>query len=415
VTGSGNNLVDVFRRPLPLPATGLAMGADGADGDDDADGGRCRCNVPVASMSESACVPPLKKGQGSFTVFTEGDELYEAMLASIVAARQQVRLESYMFADDEMGWRFAKALSQQARRGVRVRLHLDAAGFLLHGSRRLKRYLREQGVQVRLFHLWHWRAPLRYNRRNHRKLLVVDDRQMFLGGFNIHSKSSRALVGEQRWRDTHVSTSGPLVGEAVGLFDMFWEGERHWVPKQVPAVSALLPNHGRACRQILHCLYMDGLRGAKKSVYLTTPYFVPNHRTQRALRHVARNGVDVRLLVPAKNDVRLTQWAAREAYANLLRAGVRIYEYLPRMLHAKTAVVDGAWATIGTANLDYRSFFLNHELNLVTREPRLCRQMQALFIQDLEQAQEILPANWSKRPWRQHIAETVGWLARRWL
>jgi len=411
VTGFGDNDVDVFRRPLSPLITGLAMGAGG----DDADGGRCRCNVRVDSMIETACVPPLKEGQDSFTVFTEGDELYEAMLTAIAAARQQVRLESYLFADDEMGWRFAEALADQAHKGVRVRLHLDAAGFLLHGSRRLKHYLREQGVQLRLFHRWHWRAPLRYNRRNHRKLLVVDERQMFLGGFNIHRKSSRALAGDQRWRDTHVSTSGPLVGEAAGLFDMFWNGERRWVPKQAPAVSALLPNHGRACRQILHCLYMDGLRSAKKSVYLTTPYFVPNHRTQRALRHVARNGVDVRLLVPAKNDVRLIQWAAREAYANLLSGGVRIYEYLPRMLHAKTAVVDGVWATIGTANLDYRSFFLNHELNLVTRESGLCRQLQALFIQDLEQAQEILPANWAKRPWRQHLAETVGWLARRWL
>lgn len=107
---------------------------------------RCSCNPPVVPVADPACVPPLKKGQNSFSVFTEGDALYDAMLASIAAARQQVRLESSLFADDEMGWRFTEALGEQARKGVRVRLHLDAAGFLLHGSRRLKRELRRQGV-----------------------------------------------------------------------------------------------------------------------------------------------------------------------------------------------------------------------------------------------------------------------------
>ena len=136
---------------------------------------------------------------------------------------------------------------------------------------------------------------------------------------------------------------------------------------------------------------------------------------QKNLQAAAQRGIDVQLLVPRKNDQPLEQWASRAAYAKLLDAGVRIYEYLPRMLHAKTAVVDGRWAIVGTSNLDYRSLFVNHEINLTTMDLSLCKQLNEQFKVDLEESKEICTRQWSKRRWRAHIAELIGWLARRWL
>lgn len=364
---------------------------------------------------ECPCVPSLVEGCEPFDLFTEGDVLYKAMLSAIASARRNIRLESYIFKDDEVGWRFAEALAEKARTGVEIRLLIDAAGSLFRISRSLGRYMRNQGIHLRYFHRWSWRAPFRYNRRDHRKMLIVDEKQLFLGGFNIHRESSLLVYGEERWRDTHLGISGDLAVEAAELFDAFWQGNLAWTPKMVSKVSALIPNNTPFCRQPLHCLYIDSFRRVRASIYLTTPYFVPDYRTMQALIAAARRGVDCRLLVPRKSDVWLTQWAARAAYANLLRAGVHVYEYLPRMLHAKTAVVDASWAMVGTANMDYRSFFVNYELNLVTRNIDLCYELQKQFLHDLSEAEEVSFSKWVNRPWTQHIGETVGWLARRLL
>lgn len=362
------------------------------------------------------CLPMLAGGHDTLELFTEGDALYEAMLGSIAGARRRAWLETYIFTDDEIGRRFAEALAERARAGLDVRLHIDAAGSALRFSTRLEHYLRAQGVQLRWFHRWHWRAPLRYNRRNHRKLLVVDDAKAYLGGFNIHRENSRLIYGERRWRDSHVRCDGALAVQAARLFDAFWRGNRRWaLPRTLGTATVLMPNHTRLCRRQLRCAYAAVAEGAKSVMWVTTPYFVPDHRTQEALIAAARRGRDVRVLVPRKGDVRLARWAARAAYANLLRAGVRIFEYLPRVLHAKTAVVDETYAILGTANLDYRSFFLNYELNLITREPDLCRRLVEWFEKDLEEAEEIYAGRWAARPWIEHLAETVGWLARRWL
>ncbi|GMQ87491.1 MAG: phospholipase D-like domain-containing protein [Gammaproteobacteria bacterium] len=380
------------------------------------DKGGCRCRDAVATTEQGpTCVPPLQAGHRSFTLFVEGDELYEAMLADIAMARARIRMESYVLAADEIGWRFARALAERATAGVEVRLHLDAMGFLLWGNRKLKTWLRDQGIRLRLFHRWRWREPLRYNRRHHRKLLVVDEAVVYVGGFNIHRESSRFAFGAERWRDTHVRLGGAVARSATRLFDDFWNGRRRRPITEQGTVNVLVPNVNRTCRQALHCLYADSFRSAHRSIYLTTPYFVPDHRSQRQLRQAAQRGVDVRLLVPRKSDNLLVQWAARAAYAKLLDAGVCIYEYLPRMLHAKTAVVDGTWGTVGTANLDYRSFFMNHEINLVSRDPRLCQRLEAQFMVDLDEAEQIIGRQWARRPWSQHVVEVIGWLARRWL
>lgn len=363
------------------------------------------------------CVPwPTGGGTGEHQLFVEGDDLYDAMLASIRSAKSRVDLETYIYAADEVGWRLGEALAARARAGVRARLLVDAAGSLLSFSRALEKHLSGHGVLVRRFHRWSWRRPLRFYRRNHRKLLVVDGGEAFVGGFNIHRQSSRVVYGSDRWRDTHVLMRGPLAVQAGGLFDAFWEGDHSGSAHAASGTGdALVPNHSRICRHQVHCLYRRLLRGAERHLYLTTPYFVPDHRTQNELAEAACRGVDVRLLLPGKSDVPITQWAARAAYSKLLAGGVRVFEYQPRILHAKTAVIDGAVATVGTANLDYRSLFVNYELNLFSGNEALCEALEAQFLADLREAAEVTAPGWSRRPWTRLASESVGWSARRWL
>ncbi len=351
-----------------------------------------------------------------FTLFTEGDLLYRDMLARIGEARHEVLLESYIFADDEIGRRFAERLAERARAGVRVRVHIDAAGSLFWSSRALTKEMAADGVEVRWFHRWDWRRPWRYNRRNHRKLLVVDGRAAWVGGFNIHRENSLSVYGRERWRDTHVGFGGELAATARRLFEDIWR-RRRGTPLPGPDAdgNVLVSNYARGGRRYMNGLFRRLLARASHSIHLTTPYFVPDQRTQNLLGAIARKGVEVHLLVPRKSDVRLARWAAHAVYAPLLDAGIHIHEYLPRLLHAKTVVVDGRHAMIGTSNIDYRSFFLNYELNLFTRDAELCRQLETQFQEDLQCSEAVTSSRWKRRFWGHRILELIGWLARRWL
>ena len=362
------------------------------------------------------CVPWPTGGTSDYVLFTEGDDLYDAMVASIRGARRSVDVETYIYAADEVGWRVGAALADRARAGLRVRLMVDAAGSLGSFSRGLERYLRRQGVVVRRFHRWSWRQPSRFYRRNHRKLLVVDGREAYVGGFNLHRESSRSAFGPRRWRDTHVRLHGALATRASELSEAFWAGERGGAaPTGTQDGDALIPNHSRICRHQVHCLYDRLLQSAERRLFVTTPYFVPDRRTQNELVRAAQRGMDVRLLLPGKSDAPVARWAARATYGTLLSAGIRVFEYQPRVLHAKTAVVDGVAATVGTANLDYRSFFVNYELNLFSANRGLCTALEEQFRTDLGDAVELTAPGWSRRPWGGMIAELVGRTARRWL
>ena len=352
-------------------------------------------------------------------VYTEGDELYADMLAAIRAARRSVKFESYIFADDEVGRLFIAALVERARAGVQVLVYIDAVGSLFSGPHAVERALREGGVDVRWFHRWNWRDPARYNRRNHRKLLVVDGRVGFFGGFNIHRENSHSVFGASRWRDTHVRVTGPLAQTLQRIFDAFWRSQTLPHPElMIDDTHRLITNHARHGRRRLHELYATKFAEARHSIHLTTPYFVPDVRTRRALVRAARRGVKVKLLVPHRIDetlARVVQWAARAAYGGLLEAGVEIYEYLPRMLHAKTLVVDEEWCTVGTANLDYRSFFLNYELTLLSTDPTLVRRLENDFQEDLAESVRIQARRWARRDSWMKFLESIGWAIRRWL
>ncbi len=370
----------------------------------------------MTTSSVSNAQPAQQADDDFIKLYTEGDELFDAMLAKIAAAKKRVWMETYIFADDEVGRCFAQALADKAKAGVEVHLLVDAWGSLFQFYRTLGPQLKIAGVELHHFHRWYWREPFRYNRRDHRKLLVVDGEVAFLGGFNIHRQSSQRYYGAKRWRDTHASFKGALALQADELFDAFWRGDKKHVPREDKQVnSVLVPNQTRSSRRRIACIYADFLGAAKQQVCLTTPYFVPDHHTQKTLLAAVKRGVNVRLLVPCSSDVRLARWAANAVYASLLDAGVKIYEYQPRMLHAKVAIADGQWATLGTANLDYRSLLQNYELNLVSRDPDLCQRLQAQFEADLAEASPVCATRWRQRRWIPRLAELLGWSVRRWL
>jgi len=356
---------------------------------------------------------PGDAGEAHIEMHIEGDALYDSMLQAIGAARESVRLESYIFVADEVGKPFMEALLACAARGVRTTLRVDYAGSLFGVSNDDIAALRKGGVRFQWSRRWTWRHPLRFNRRNHRKLLIVDDERAFIGGFNIHRESSRRVVGDSRWRDTHARFTGPLVADAAEAFDCL--GERRRFTPRTTANLYLVTNRARSSGFHLRRELHDRFGSARKRLWVTTPYFVPDRRTQSQLVQAARRGVDVRLLVPGKSDVPIVQWAARAAYARLLRGGVRIWEYQPRVLHAKTMLVDQEWATMGTANLDYRSLFVNDEINLISTDGRLNAMLSSQFEIDLAEAREITECAWNRRPATWVVAETVGWWARRWL
>ncbi|MBX3697095.1 MAG: hypothetical protein KF811_04755 [Dokdonella sp.] len=340
--------------------------------------------------------------------------LYDEMLSDIREACSVVRLESYILADDEIGGKFFSALESAGRERRSASIRADYIGSWGAVSATRLRTLRSAGVRWQWSRPWSWRRPFALNRRNHRKLLIIDERVAYVGGFNIHRQSSLRATGAERWRDTHVRITGPLVLDAIKLFERFPRRPRmHW--EQFPGGTHLVPNDSRRCRHLLRCAYNAHFQSSRERIWVTTPYFVPDSRTQAQLCDAARRGVDVRILVPGKSDVGIAAWAARAAYAHMLKSGVRIWEYQTRMLHAKTLLVDRTWATVGTANFDYRSFFLNDELNLVVEEAGFNAQIASQFEQDLSESVEIDGVQWKERARHRAIAELVGWWARRWL
>ncbi len=354
--------------------------------------------------------------QNRFTIFTEGDDLYEDMITVICRAASSILLECYIFEADEVGKRFINALIERAGAGVNVRLHLDAFGSLYLGRSDEIERLKQAGVELKWFNPWRWYAPLKFNRRNHRKLLVVDDHTAWLGGFNIHRENSKEAFGDGRWRDTQVRIDGPLAHQAKIYFDRLWQGRRRWAPVSgVYAESALVSNHNWFQRHQLRRLLALKFHKAQHRIWLCTPYFMPDRFLQRRMVKAARRGIDVRLLLPYKTDRPMTQWAARAAYTSLMAAGIRIFEYQPRILHAKIMIIDDDWCSVGTTNLDYRSFFTNYEINLVSSRRDLVDRLQQDFRNDLATSRGIEGGEWTRRHWLRKFYYSVGWLCRRFL
>lgn len=365
-------------------------------------------------MAKNAHSPPESHSQTELTLFVETDALYDDMLSAIASARERVWLETYIFSADTLGWQFAEALIESARARVDVRLRVDSAGALQSPySKRIRRHLAKGGVDVRWFNRLRRFLPSRLNRRDHRKLLMVDNACVYVGSSNITWSNSRRLCGDSCTHQIDARIDGTLARRMTEYGTALWQGSTDQGEPGWQAVSdsgtQFVASSPAGRYQPIRTLYHALFEQAETSAYLASGFFVPDEDMVATVEQAARRGVDVRLILARHTDMKFTRWAAHALYARLLDAGVRIYEYLPSILHVKAAVTDSSWATLGSGNFDNRSFFLNYELNLETRDPALCRQLHETLLGDLARCEEITAEGWAKRSWLLRAREKLVW------
>jgi cardiolipin synthase A/B len=355
----------------------------------------------------------------------DGTAAFPAMLEAIAGAQAQILLEMYWFGSDRTGRRFADALSEKARQGIEVAVVYDAVGSL-DASRHMFDQMRTAGVKLLEFNpVAPWRRTFRLdrlNRRDHRKILVVDGQIGFTGGINLGDPWCPDDAGVC-WRDDAIRLEGPAVGSLAHLFERTWRGKgqpalrRHTAPV-VPEGGMnvrVLGEYGLANRRQIRRAYLHKIWNAQKRVWLANSYFVPDRVVRRALVRAAHRGADVRVLVPAVSDVPAVYYAGRATYERLMRGGVRIFEWQRNVFHAKTAVIDGAWSTVGSYNLDYRSFRYNLEVSVAIEDARFAAAMEASYEADFAQSREVTLDEFRFRSLGSRILERVCYLLRKLL
>jgi cardiolipin synthase len=357
-------------------------------------------------------------------VLVDGGPFYRSLLADIAAARRFVFVETYILRSDETGWRVARALAERAHAGVEVALCYDAYGS--DGlSAEFLQLLDEAGVlrlPFRPLSFWKWSWP--WSRRNHRKILLVDGQTATVGGMNIANEYAAEEQGGKGWRDTSVRIQGPAVAQVERMFRHLWRREGGPALRtergEPPAASGGLlvrffANFARGERAMIRRAYLVAITGAQRSVRITNAYFFPDRALRRALVQAARRGVSVELIVAGKSDVKPAVYAARSLYARFLKAGVKIYEWHERVLHAKTAVVDGEWSTIGSSNLDPFSSFVNLEINAGIFSRRIGDVMVAQFEADRARCVPVEAEAWRHRALTERLLELMfRWVTKRY-
>jgi cardiolipin synthase len=392
-----------------------------------------------AAPGERYCLTPHRMKPGHrLSVLVDGAEAYPAMLAAILGARREVLLETYIFESDATGKRFHHALCDRALAGVSVRLVVDGAGsWNLSGPDR--EALLDAGAHLATFHpVRPWRRHWGWSVRDHRKLLVVDEDMAFTGGLNIGDEYAPREWGGKGWHDVHVRVHGPVVADLRrSFFDAWRYASPDGVPKRLTHPRPLPAKHppevpgpaaaegtGRAMslaigrfrdRRLIEKHLQRAVSLSQTRVFIHSAYFIPNRRWRKTLRRAAMRGVDVRVMVPHHSDVPGIVYASRHTYASLLRGRVRIFEYLPTMLHAKSIVVDGAWCSIGSYNLDQRSLQYNWELVLSIVDDEAAFALEERFARDLVLCREVDPDEWRRRPFWERLQERIFYYFRLWL
>lgn len=357
-------------------------------------------------------------------VLQTGQAMYARMIEELDAARSNVSIEMYAWADDRAGRRFAGAAGSAARRGVRVRVLLDAFGSF--GSGALAASMEREGVEVLWVHpLAPWTPRWVPNQRDHRKLIVVDGRVAFAGGMNLAEAYTEEFAGERVWRDMGIRVEGPAVREIARLFVTAWiraggSPERTGDLFRPPSESGragiqVVGGRGLRGRRALRRSYLEFLSQARRRVLVVNAYFAPERVLRSRLAATARRGVAVDLLLAGESDVPAVRWAGRAAFGTLLRAGVRIREHRTTVLHAKAAVFDDEVLVAGSANLDYRSFRHNIEVAVHVFDGAAAREAARAFDDDLARASEVTLDEWEQRPLGERILERLAASVAYWL
>jgi cardiolipin synthase len=341
---------------------------------------------------------PLLDGN-AVQMLLNGDQIFPAMLGSIRDARQSVNLLSYIYWEGRIGEQFAHALSDAARRGVQVRVLVDAVGGA-RMNRELIDEMRRAGCHFAWFHPLRWYSLKRFNNRTHRKVMVVDGRVGFTGGVGIGQVWTGHAQDPEHWRDDQFRVEGPVVRYLQGSFAVNWREATGEVlagaamfPTLAPAGSTpIVPIDAAPGANIsqIGFVYWTLFHSAQHEIRITTPYFVPDPDLDLGIAAAAQRGVKVTLLVPGPHqDSALSGDAGQTYYKRLLQAGVKIYEFQPTMLHTKAVTVDGHWAIIGSPNFDSRSFSLNYEEALAVYDPSLVAQLRASFDADIARSKPV--------------------------
>jgi cardiolipin synthase len=380
-----------------------------------------RHTAVVESVTES----PLTKGN-KVTLLADGQATYAAMFKAIHNAKDHINLESYIIEDDETGRKFTDLLLQKQATGAQVNLIYDSVGSMNTPASFFQR-LRDGGIQVVGFNPTN---PL--TARDHRKIFIVDGKVAIIGGINISEVySSSPLKRKQnekapiRWRDTDIQIEGPAVAEFQKLFLDTWLkqkgrklSERNYFPKLKEEGNALVRVVGSIPGQtnrIPFIMYVSAIAFAEYSIHMTNSYFIPDDQIAKSLTDAAERGVDIKIILPGITDSQLALYAQRYYYSELLKSGVKLYEHSTSLLHAKTAVVDKVWSTVGSTNMDYLSLLDNDEVNAVILSHDFAVEMENMFVRDLANSRQIQWDEWEKRPLFQKIREWFVHLFFHWM
>ena len=385
------------------------------------------------AVVESVTDSPLTKGN-KVTLLADGPATYAAMFKAIQKARDHVNLETYIIEDDETGRKFAELLLEKQAAGVQVNLIYDSVGSMTTPAAFFQR-LSEGGIQVVEFNSPN---PLKgegkwgLTHRDHRKILIVDGKLAIIGGINISevyssifSKRRQSEKAPIHWRDTDVQIEGPAVAEIQKLFLDTWQkqkgaelSEKNQFPELKEEGRDLVRVVGSTpgeTNRIPFVVYVSAITFAEHSIHLTNSYFIPDEQIVTSLAEAAGRGVDVKIILPGISDSRVALYAQRYYYDELLQAGVKLYEHRNSLLHAKTAVIDKVWSTVGSTNLDFLSLLNNDEVNAVILSPEFAGEMEKMFAVDLADSKQIHWEEWQERPVLPRFREWFLNLFIRWL
>ena len=391
----------------------------------------------LAVLEEAATGVPLIAGN-KVTLLFDGPATMKEMMAAAANAKTSINLETYIFDQDPIGLQFADVLIEKRKQGVTVNVLYDSVGTLATPKEFFDR-MKNAGISMLAFNPVNPAARVgkwELNNRDHRKLMVVDGKVAFTGGINISStyanssffRSKRrpettdgAKVG---WRDTHIKVEGPAVASLQWSFVNNWVHQEAGELPETDYFPALAPVGDKIVRVLatdpdrqseIYKAFMLAIQESKQSVHITSAYFVPDDQFVDALCAAAKRGVDVRLVLPGVTDHGLVFHAGRAFYDKLLSSGVKIFQLQVAILHAKTAVIDSTWSTVGSANIDRRSFLHNYELNVVVLDPGFGRDMESAFSEDLRDSKEITLEQWRHRPWTDRAKEFAARLTEYWI
>ncbi|MFH1976073.1 MAG: cardiolipin synthase [Pseudomonadota bacterium] len=385
------------------------------------------------AVIESVTESPLTKGN-KVALLADGQATYAAMFKAMQTAKDHINVESYIIEDDDTGRQFADLLLQKQAKGVQVNVIYDSMGSMNTPASFFQR-LRDGGIQVVEFNPVNpleARGKWGLTHRDHRKILIADGKIAIIGGINISEVySSSPFRWKQNekapihWRDTDIQIEGPAVAEFQKLFFDTWQkqkgpelSERNYFPDLKEGGNALVRVIGSTpgeTNRIPFIMYVSAITFAEYSIHMTNSYFIPDDQIIKALTDAAERGLDVKIILPGITDSRLVLYAQRSYYYALLKSGVKLYEHSTSLLHAKTAVVDKVWSTVGSTNMDYLSLLSNDEVNAIILSHAFADEMEKMFVRDISNSRQIHLDEWEKRPLFQRIREWFASIFSKWM